>query len=149
MSTVSFKTGWFRLRRPSGPHRGIGLVGLVVVVFAAAARGQAGPEVNRRVVEVGVQPAPTNSASGFFFCVDPDWQAALRSDTATTVDAGTEIALEINGTVTSDTGSLSRTIVKLAVSPPSVVSPLMADTVMPAVSSSRLVTATSAGSMPS
>ena len=98
MRAVSCSTGSIGWRRFRMPHGGIGLAGIVVLVLAVAARGQVGPEVNRRVVEVGMQPSPTTTAAGSFFDIIIFWQAALRSDTGTSVDAGTEIAVELNGT---------------------------------------------------
>ena len=55
---------------------------------------------------------------------------------------------ELNPIVTSAVGSESRTIVKVAVVPDSVVFPLISETVTPATSSSSFTTATSATALP-
>ena len=59
----------------------------------------------------------------------------------------TRRSLELKIRVTAAVGSESRTTVKVAVPPASVVSPEMEPTVIPGVSSSRLVTATELGVM--
>jgi len=58
------------------------------------------------------------------------------------------VSLDVKPIVTSAVGSLSSTIVHVAVPPASVVSPLIAETVMPATSLSAIWTVTAAITIP-
>ena len=58
------------------------------------------------------------------------------------------VSSELRPMVTFAVGSLSKTMVNVAVTPASVVFPLIADTVIPAISSSLLITTTSLAFIP-